>query len=188
MKKLFLLALVAVSINFANAQDYKPFQLYSGVGYAIPQGGGGILFDIEPAYRINDQISVGLRWEVAAMARVVGNQEASVSGTSSYTLNGKYYLENGSSFRPYVGAGLGAYGLASVSTGTNGAAAGAETKIGFYPRIGFDWGHFNINIDYNFIPSSEIQGTDTNGNPATFDVANSYLGIRIGAFLFGGKK
>ncbi|WP_375579058.1 hypothetical protein ABWH96_18890 [Marivirga tractuosa] len=187
MKKLLLLALVAVSINFANAQDYKPFQLYSGVGYAIPQGGGGFLFDIEPAYRINDQISVGFRWEVAAMARVVGDTEASISGTSSYTLNGKYYLGD-SDFRPYVGAGLGAFGLASVSTGPNGAGAGAETKIGFYPRIGFDWGHFNINIDYNFIPSSEVDGFDTNGDPATFDVANSYLGIRVGAFLFGGKK
>jgi hypothetical protein len=31
-------------------------------------------------------------------------------------------------------------------------------------------------------------GTDANGNPATFDVANSYLGIRIGAFIFGGKN
>jgi len=187
MKKLLLLALMAISINFANAQDYKPFQLYSGVGYAIPQGGGGFLFDIEPAYRINDQISVGLRWEVAAMARVVGNEEASISGTSSYTLNGKYYLGN-SNFRPYVGAGIGAFGLASVSTSSNGAGAGAETKIGFYPRIGFDWGHFNINIDYNFIPNSEVEGVDSNGNATTFDVANSYLGIRIGAFIFGGKK
>ncbi|MGJ3234588.1 hypothetical protein [Marivirga sp.] len=187
MKKLLLIALMAVSINFVNAQDYKPFQLYSGIGYAIPSGGGGILFDIEPAYRINDDISVGLRWEVAAMARIVGDQEASLSGTSSYTLNGKYYLGN-SSFRPYVGAGLGAFSLASVSVSGAGAGAGAGTKIGFYPRIGFDWGHFNINIDYNFIPSSEVEGVDDQGNATTFDVANSYLGIRIGAFLFGGKK
>lgn len=187
MKRLFLLAILAVSINFANAQDYKPFQLYIGVGYTVPQGGGGVLFDIEPAYRINDQIAVGFRWESAAMARVVGEQEASISGTSSYTVNGKYYLGD-SNFRPYVGAGLGAFGLASVSVSGAGAGAGAETKIGFYPRIGFDWGHFNINIDYNFIPSSEIEGVDSNGDPATFDVANSYLGIRIGAFIFGGKK
>lgn len=187
MKKLLLIALLAVSINFVNAQDYKPFQLYIGVGYTVPQGGGGVLFDVEPAYRINDQIAVGLRWESAAMARVVGEQEASISGTSSYTVNGKYYLGD-SNFRPYVGAGLGAFSLASVSVSGTGAGAGAETKIGFYPRIGFDWGHFNINIDYNFIPSSEIDGVDTNGNATTFDVANSYLGIRIGAFIFGGKN
>ncbi|HET8859420.1 hypothetical protein [Marivirga sp.] len=187
MKKLLLLAILAISINFVSAQDYKPFQLYLGVGYTVPQGGGGVLFDVEPAYRINDQIAVGLRWESAAMARVVGEEEASISGTSSYTLNGKYYFSN-DKFRPYAGFGLGAFSLASVSVSGAGAGAGAETKIGFYPRIGFDFGHFNINIDYNFIPSSEIDGVDSNGDPATFDVANSYLGIRIGAFIFGGKN
>jgi len=187
MKKLLLIAIVALSINFANAQEYKPFQLYIGVGYTVPEGGGGVLFDVEPAYRINDDIAVGLRWESAAMARVVGNEEASISGTSSYTLNGRYYLGD-SKFRPYVGAGVGAFSLASVSVSGAGAGAGAETKIGFYPRIGFDFGHFNINIDYNIIPSSEIEGVDSNGNATTFDVANSYLGIRIGAFIFGGKE
>jgi len=153
----------------------------------MPEGGGGILFDVEPTYRINDDIAVALRWESAAMARVVGENEASLSGTSSYTLNGKYYFGS-SKFRPYAGFGVGAFSLASVSVSGAGAGAGSGTKIGFYPRIGFDLGHFNINIDYNFIPSSEIEGTDANGNPATFDVANSYLGIRIGAFIFGGKN
>ncbi|WKK82092.1 OmpW family outer membrane protein [Marivirga arenosa] len=187
MKKLLLVAIMAVSVSIVNAQDYKSFQLYLGLGYTVPEGGGGILFDVEPAYRINDDIAVGLRWESAAMARVVGNEEASISGTASYTLNGKYYLTS-EGFRPYVGAGVGAFSLASVSVSSTGAGAGAETKIGFYPRIGFDWGHFNINIDYNFIPSSSVEGVDVNGNAATFDVANSYLGIRLGAFIFGGKK
>jgi outer membrane protein W len=121
------------------------------------------------------------------MARVVGNTEASISGTSSYTLNGKYYFGD-SKFRPYVGVGVGAFGLASVSVSGSGTGAGAETKIGFYPRIGFDFGHFNLNLDYNIIPSSEIDGVNDQGNATTFDVANSYIGIRIGAFIFGGKK
>ncbi|GAA5035463.1 hypothetical protein GCM10011506_27730 [Marivirga lumbricoides] len=187
MKKILLIAMLVVAVGTAKAQEFKPFQLYVGVGYTIPEGGGGVLFDVEPAYRLNDAIALGLRWETALMGRVVGDTEASIAGTSSYTVNGKYYFSN-NKFRPYVGAGLGLFGLASVSVGQDAAGAAAETKFGFYPRIGFDLGHFNINIDYNIIGASEAQGFDSNGEETTFDVKNSYIGIRIGGFFFGGRK
>ncbi|SMD36370.1 Outer membrane protein W [Reichenbachiella faecimaris] len=180
MKKslfIFLFALVISTVGYA--QDYKPFQLYIGLGYAIPDGGGGILFDIEPAYRINDQIAVGLRYEAAVMAKNLGGGvEASASGVSSYTLNAKYYLGT-SSFRPYIGAGLGIYTMGTVEASSGGASADFGSKFGFYPRIGFDVGHFNVNLDYNIVPKYEENGAE---------VKNSYIGIRVGAFLFGGKN
>ena len=184
MKKLLLSVLgVMMFVGVSTAQEYKPFKLGLGLGYTMPSnGGGGILFDFEPAYRINDAIAVGLRIETAAMARSIGDEEGSVSGNASYTLNGQYYLSN-NKFRPYVGVGLGIYSLASVSVGTtSGVAAGSE--FGFYPRIGFDLGHFNVNLDYNLIPASE--GFDGNGE--SVDIKNSYLGIRVGAFIFGGQR
>ncbi len=193
MKKVLLIVLVFVAVSAAKAQEFKPFQLYVGVGYAIPEGGGGVLFDIEPAYRINDAIAVGLRWESAAMAKIVGDSEAEISGNGSWTVNGKYYFSN-NKFRPYVGVGLGLYTIAAVNFSADAGEVGGGSKFGFYPRIGFDLGHFNINIDYNIIPSTTLEGfsyTDGGGTTVTsdgVDIKNSYIGIRIGGFFFGGRK
>ena len=180
----------------ANAQDYKPFKLGLGLGYAMPSdGGGGVLFDFEPAYRLSDQIAVGLRFESAVMARSLSNVEAKASANASYTLNGQYYFGTGS-FRPYVGLGAGLFSIASMSFDGVEAVKG-ESKIGFYPRLGFDLGHFNVNLDYNIIGASKVDVVteitfDSSGNAVTttesFDIKNSYLGIRMGAFIFGGKN
>lgn len=191
MKKILLSVLgVMMFVGVSTAQEYKPFKLGLGLGYAKPgDGGGGILFDFEPAYRINDAIAVGLRIESAVMAKVSPDgSEAKASGNVSYTLNGQYYLGN-SKVRPYVGLGFGIFSLASVASETAGSseiAAGSE--FGFYPRIGLDIGHFNINLDYNIISATEAAAFDANANPTTVDIKNSYLGIRLGAFIFGGKR
>ena len=66
---------------------------------------------------------------------------------------------------------------ASVSAGTTGGSSevAAATKFGFYPRVGFDAGHFTLSLDYNLVP-------ETNG------IKNSYIGIRFGGFFGGGKN
>jgi hypothetical protein len=195
MKKLFIISFLALVVGFsANAQEFKKFRLATGLGYAKPSGagaGGGLLWDLEPGYRVNDALAVSLRIEGAIVVRGlsedVDSYNASAAAIGSYTVNGIYYLSN-NSFRPYVGAGLGIYSLAAVTVSAGGGGAAAESKIGFYPRIGFDLGHFNINIDYNIVGKSEAAGFDNNGNPKNFDVKNSYLGVRIGGFFFGGRK
>jgi hypothetical protein len=54
MKKISIvlfLALVAVSASYA--QEFKPFRVGLGLGYAIPSGagaGGGVLITFEPSY------------------------------------------------------------------------------------------------------------------------------------------
>lgn len=194
-KKISVLLVLLLSAVVLKAQEFKPFQLYVGLGYAMPGGegaGGGFLYDIEPAYRINDQLSAGLRIEGALIVRglseSVDSYSGDIAGISSYSLTGKYYFSN-NSFRPYAGVGVGLFSLAAVSISSTGAGgAAAESKIGFFPRLGFDLGHFNVNLDYNIVGASEAAGFDANGNPKTFEVKNSYLGIRIGAFFFGGRK
>ena len=179
---LILLAAVAV-----NAQEYKKFRVGVGAGYAIASGegsGGGVLFTVEPGYRVNDQILANLRWESAAVIRGTADAttfDLEVAAISSYTLNGQYYLMNGS-FRPFVGAGFGLFKLAAVevsgSSGGGSTAAAAETKFGFYPRLGFDVSHFTITLDYNLVPPTES---------GTTEFKNSYIGIRIGGFFGGGR-
>jgi hypothetical protein len=170
----------------ANAQDYKPFRVGIALGYAIPDGGGGILFDIEPSYRVSDQIAVGLRLESAAMARSIDGVTGSVSGNGSYTVNGQYYLGDGN-FRPYVGLGMGIFTIASVSISAAAGEVAAGSKIGFYPRIGFDLGHFNVNLDYNIIGAT-AESITFDGNAIETDIKNSYIGLRFGAFIGGGKN
>jgi len=76
MKKLtFALALCAASF-FSNAQEattvFKPFKVDIATGYAIPSGSGakgGVVFALEPKYAINDNITLGVRFEAAVTAR-----------------------------------------------------------------------------------------------------------------------
>lgn len=190
MKKTTLFTLLILSLAFvANAQDYKKFKVGLGAGYAIPGGEGakgGLLFTIEPAYRVSDELAIGLRMEWAVMVRGSadaisgGNFDAAAVG--SYTLNGQYYLSN-ATFRPFVGAGFGLYNLAAVKFDNGDAPDGltqAETKFGFYPRLGFDVGHFTVAMEYNIVPATETA--------AGAEFKNSYFGIRIGGFFGGGRK
>lgn len=169
-KTLVFLVIVLFVSTIGYAQEYKPFQLYVGVGFASPGAGGvGVLIDLEPSYRINDKIAIGFRLESAAMAKeVTVDIDSEISAVGSYTLNGRYYFGD-SNFRPYIGAGFGIYALGTVKVDDpdNAGSADFGTKFGFYPRIGFDFGHFNINIDYNLVP--EYEGAN----------ATSYSGTRL---------
>jgi len=192
MKKIilpFIMMCMCSSVGFS--QDFKPFKVGLGLGYTIPGGegaGGGILFYAEPAYRASDLILILLRLEAAAIARGVtgvGNSDAKgdLTTNTSYTLNGQYYF-NDHYVRPFIGAGLGLFALASTKFNTlnnNTIEANevkAETAFGFYPRIGIDIGHFNFTLDYNIIPPTKT--------PWGSEVKNNYLGIRLGVSIGGG--
>jgi hypothetical protein len=191
MKKIvYILALSLLVTSIGYAQDYKKFRVGLGLGYAAASGngsGGGVIVTVEPSYRVQDNLSIGLRWEAAAITRGYSEDLASgstidVAAIGSFTLNGQYYFGTGD-FRPFGGLGLGLYSLAAVSgnSGTGAVdAAAAESKFGFYPRIGFDFHHFSMSADYNIIPpTKDIYGAG--------EFKNSYFGIRLGFFIGGGK-
>jgi hypothetical protein len=193
-KKLILSFALLVTCGIAWGQEYKPFKMGLGMGYAMPAGDGskgGVLFYAEPAYRITDAFAIGLRLEAAVMGRGFASTTASsttidiaVSANASYTVNGQYYFSN-NTFRPFAGFGFGVYSMASETikgpTGstTTDVIISGESKFGFYPRIGFDVSHFTMNLEYNIIPGTASGGTD---------IKNSYFGIKAGFFISGGKK
>lgn len=207
MKKLVLvIGIIGISISSLTAQEFNPVKIGFGFGYASPGGEGakgGILAYFEPAYRVTDQIAVGFRIEAAAMARSVvlsgsGTSiaaETEVKGNASYSINGQYYFLNGS-FRPFAGIGFGLFSLASQSASVSGSstsvsASASNNKFGLYPRVGFDLGHLVLQVEYNIIPSSSADVSITVGTStqvATLESKNSYLGIKLGFFLLGGKK
>ena len=186
-----LLLLVAAS---AQGQDFKKFKVGIGVGYGVPSDGdGGVLVYLEPMYRLQDKIAVGLRMESAAfLGQPISGTPYTTSafGIGSYTASGQYYFGNGT-FRPFVGAGLGIYQLAAVSSdlgGSNVNLSAAASVFGFYPRIGFDLGHFNVLIDYNLIPE-QTTDVSSGGFGTTKNTSNySYIGVKIGASIGGGKN
>jgi hypothetical protein len=177
MKKLYIFLFVSLMLSSgANAQNYDKFKLGLGAGYAGGKGaegitdGGGVLLTLEPAYRIIDNMAIGLRLEAA----LYGSGHSGIpGGFGSITINGQYYFDV-ESFRPFVGAGLGSYLGSGLSS------------FGFYPRLGLDWGHFTLAFEYNLIPGSS---SDYDYLTNTSNAASAYyLGIRVGGFFFGGKK
>jgi len=193
-KALPILAVVLLASIATQAQEYKAFKVGLGIGYGVPsEGSGGVLLYLEPMYRVSDQIAIGLRLESAAFLGqpISGTPFTTAAfGVGSFTLNGQYYFSN-NTFRPFVGFGLGMFTAAGTSTDLGGGnvfiQASANT-FGFYPRVGFDLGHFNLSIDYNIIPAQETQ-VNLGGFGLTTQTSNySYIGIRIGASIGGGKK
>jgi outer membrane protein W len=196
MKKLLALLCTCAALS-ASAQDFKPFKFNISLGYARPTGpgaGGGILASIEPKYGLTDNFDVGLRAELAVMAKavVVNGKDASgeVKGAGSYVLTGTYVVSS-NSFRPYVGLGAGLYSVAGTSftyddntqTSTPGVTVGAARKLGIMARIGFKAGHFNMGAEYNIVPSTKIDLLS--GQSA--ESANSYIGVKLGFDIGGGR-
>jgi hypothetical protein len=195
MKLLIVVSLCMVMVGTfsSSAQEYKKFRVGVGLGYAKAGGkgaSGGVLWAIEPGYLVSDQILANLRIESATVVRgTVSDTGADfdVAGIGSYTLNSQYHFTN-NGFRPFAGVGLGMYNLAAIILkSSTGSSASAETKFGFYPRVGFDAGHFTVCIDYNFIPNTRAV-VSTGSGTTTHEFKNSYIGFRIGGFFGGGKK
>lgn len=190
MKKITsVLCFVLFAAIAVNAQEFKKFRVGVGAGYAIPGGEGakgGVCFYAEPGYRVNDALLVGLRLESALVVRgfsesVDGTDDLDIAGIGSYTVNGQYYFSN-EGFRPFVGVGLGLFSLAAVRVdGVDEDIAASETKFGFYPRVGFDAGHFTLQLEYNLIPATKVDGIDG-------EFKNSYIGIKLGGFFGGGRQ
>jgi hypothetical protein len=193
MKKIStILVLVAIVAFAANGQEFKKFRVGIGAGYAATSGKGakaGALLYFEPAYRVQDQILVGIRFEAAAVVR--GYAESVETGSVSASFGGaegvfgQYYFNN-NTFRPFLGLGLGLNKIATAAATMNGEAfAGIdESKFGFFPRVGFDAGHFTLSIDFNLVGASTLTGT----SGTELKTKNNYVGVRFGGFFGGGKK
>jgi outer membrane protein X len=206
MKKLLFVSIAVLTISIVNAQStggqFNPFKVDIAVGGAIPSGSGakgGVSFALEPKYAVMDQLSAGLRLEAALMARgfVASDGEsasAKIAAAASYLATGDYYFSN-NTFRPFVGAGVGIFKLASASfddSNINGTpGTGSATKFGGMVRAGFELMHFRLGIEYNLVGNSTESETYTESGQtytSTISSKNSYLGIKLGFFIGGGRK
>ena len=192
MKRIFYVVIALIAINqWTHAQEQNKFRVGLDLGYAIPDGGGGVLVALEPKYNIADNMNVGLRIESAAMAKNVtavidvAEIEASLSANTSYFGTFDYYFNSGSSsFAPFVEGGIGYSALANLTFDNQVTDDEFEVdgKFGGLIRAGFELGKFRLAANYNLIGKSEIgEGIDA------VEVKNSYFGISLGFFVGGGK-
>lgn len=181
-----------------SASGLKPFKVDVSLGYAIPGGKGskgGVLFAVEPKYAVISNLSVGLRMEAAVVARFSGYDangnpnNVSVKGSASYLATGDFYFKDNYSFRPFVGAGAGIFSLASIETNSSTGEVSAGSKFGGMVRGGFELSHFRLGLEYNIVPKTTFEGYDENGNLTSgLTSNNSYIGIKVGVCIGGGRK
>lgn len=197
MKKIVLSFLLLATAVIAKAQqefEFKPFKVDVSLGYAIPGGEGakgGVLFVVEPKYAVIPSVSLGLRLEMAIMARgradATGtNTEVDVKAAGSYLVTGDYYFTS-SKARPFAGAGLGIYSLAAASTEDEGASVSAGTKFGEMIRAGVELSHFRVGLEYNIVPKTTMEYINSTGEKTTTSMKNGYVGIKVGFTIGGGR-
>lgn len=193
MKNKLWLACFALVLTFqtraqAVVRVLEKIRFGFGGGFVSASPHLGLSTYLEPSYNITDVFTVGARAEWLMLTYGLPDDrmyETLFRGT--YSLNGKYYLRT-RKFRPFVGVGVGSYGLSPVRYHEVGEKTGlfsggteiteAERKIGLYPRVGFDLWNFTISVDYNFIPNSKVIEPGSGAH-----VRNNYLGIHFGANL-----
>ncbi len=193
MKKIILSACIAFFCVSGYAQKEGGFRVGLDLGVVPTNGGGGVMFSLEPKYNIKDNMNVGLRIGIAAIVRDINDSgattSAKVAANGSYVATYDYYFNGaGKSFVPYIGAGAGYYSIANVefddTDNSDNVMVDATGKMGGLVRGGFEWGKFRMGLEYNLVPESTLQ--DINGNNQG-TVANSYVGIHLGFFVGGGK-
>jgi outer membrane protein X len=193
-----LFSTITLSTNGQDAVHLKPFKVDLSIGYAIPGGEGvkgGIILALEPKYAVIPNLAVGLRMEGAIIAKFSGYDEdgnamdTKVKAAGSYLATGDYYFTNNYALRPFAGAGAGIFSIAGIEVNSTSGKVSGGSEFGGMLRAGIEAGHFRIGLEYNMVPKTTFEGYDSDGNYRTgLTSSNSYIGIKIGACIGGGKK
>lgn len=169
------------------------------VGPAIPKGGGiGALVNLEPKVNLKNNLNVGIRFGVAALAKDVtyyninDDYEGEISGNISVTGTMDYYFNNGgSNVAPYIGAGFGYFALSSIEinstdfdTPDNIGDLEADFKWAPMVRAGVELGKFRMGAEYNFVPTSNLQNAS---GDVIGEAINQYFGFTLGFYVGGGR-
>ena len=202
MKKIYLLITLGIVMSLCaiaqSESDLKPFKVDVSGGYARttgPDANSGGLFVVEPKYAVLSQLALGLRMEVAIVAKFSGYdsngdpQDFDVKGSGGYLATADYYFSDNYPFRPFVGAGGGIFTLASIESNSSSDEISTGTKFGGMVRIGLEASHFRFGVEYNLVPKTTFKVYDSNGNLTSgLKSENSYIGIKLGICIGGGPR
>lgn len=199
MKKLLVFVLFMAGTQLAMAQQAGRFRMGVDLGPAIPKEGGiGALFSLEPKINVANNMSVGLRFGAAALAKDVTyydiseDYEGELSGNASVTATFDYFFNNGkSNVAPFIGGGFGYFALSSIDV-ENGdfdnpdEAGNLEANFKWAPmlRAGVELGKFRMAAEYNFVPTSDLRNIS---GEVVGEAINEYFGFTLGFYVGGGR-
>ena len=163
-------------------QIYKPFKIDVGLGPAgQPFDANGFLLYAEPSFTFADRYKPGLRFEYAIL---------SMKDIGSSALTFDYYFLTTHRLRLFAGGGYSLY----TTSSNGGCDPGPSTteivrstgKSGGLARLGFDWHHFHLSMEYNFVPSTYVTaiGNDAQNSP-TIVYENNYFALKLGVSIWG---
>ncbi len=176
MKKLFITFVFICFVTLATkAQErsYYPFRVDAGMNAATTLFSGsslGLGYYIEPRYAFNAHFSLGLQYNEMFLMNTSENIDFRYNMELMAT--GDYFF-NTSTFRPFVGAGVGLSWLIGGGTDT-GVGGGSAPAI--LVRTGFDVWQVRFAVSYNYGGTYEQIGS--------YD----YLALSVGFFIGGGKR
>ena len=184
MKRLLMLVtgyLFLMTMNVNAQAEYKQFRVDLGLGLCTGKseyGTFGRMLYLEPKYAVIPQLSTGLKYETNMVTRNLrAKNYMFVQYINSCQATADYYPKQ-STFRPFVGAGLGIYliGVDDEMTTRKIFGGNSQNNFGVMFRTGFDISHIRLMLAYN------LAGKDKSTNNANF------LSVSIGAYFGGGKK
>lgn len=197
MKKLFFIAALVMATVSVSAQEQGKIRVGTNLGFGFPNAGLGFAIDLDARYNITNNINAGILLTSFGGFKDLyadvngGLTTMTMGGSSGYLVHGDYYFSEGtSSFAPFLGAGLGGFGVSNIqvssddnSSVTNSLSFSDATKFGGVIRGGFEAGHFRMGLSYYLIPSSDLY--DLSG-ARIGTTGNSYLNLTLGFYLGGG--
>ena len=202
MRNLFLSAFVLVSFA-VSAQNTKPFKVIVAAGYGVTGDysnsnaikKGGLVYSLEPQYRILGNLDIGLRFEQAFVQRPEFIDEATVFQTNAKSIlsgvvTATYTINLSGALKPYVGIGAGLYHTSpseqrsSAFNITTAYPLPATNVIGGLARIGVKKGRGTLEIDYNLVSDARVTVSATN---RSLTAKNSYISAKIGFTIGGGS-
>jgi hypothetical protein len=204
MRTLLLTILAAGVLWFpsgasAQASNYEPFRLDMAVLGTYAHGPTSFGFGglVEPKFNVLNFLSVGARFEGAAMfggSVDAYNESASVSiwAASAYLGKADFFLADWP-VRPWVGLGAGLYYLAGQSFTDMGSSGNttlhqkAGRYFGLAPQVGIELGGFRLSATYHAILGAEMEVEQTlgTGDVRSKGFTQNYVTFELGWRIFG---
>jgi hypothetical protein len=195
MRRYFLSFMILAFVFVLSAQEAGKFRVGFNLEAGSPSIGMGTQgIDVDLRYNFNDHFNFGASLGIQDLSKDLflntDNSSRGVnSSCSSLLFHSDYYFFNSTTeFLPFLGGGLGVFGLTNVAFNGNPEpnpdGYTRDYKLGALLRGGFEYKKFRFAYEQNFIPSSVLVNTKGE-NAGTY--SNNFSNFSIGYYIGGGK-
>jgi hypothetical protein len=157
LKSILLVLFLLNQMPIMAQQDrlYNPFKIETAIGLVktnLAENKFAIDFSLEPKYAISDAFWLGLRLETAILIQPIpSDDDFKAFGVFSVLPTLDFSFLPGRTIRPFLGIGAGIYTLKNLYDGEEASETQAINKLGFCPRLGFEFQRFRMGLEFNVI-------------------------------------